>query len=640
MKRFFSPPLDELEKLRTKLEPGEKAAIRFFHKHLHESWEIYIQPHLNGLRPDLILLNPKIGIAVYEIKDWDLTALNYYIKEKSNAAPELWASKNGEHFSLQKDNPIEKIFRYKQEIFELYCPRIENNAGFAVITAGVLFPYADETRLNEIFKLSRSYRKMDKYENYYPLIGKQSFEKDDIKKVFPVSFKYYSSKYMNENLAKDLKNWLIEPDFAATQRISLESDLDKEQRRYIIGSEARTKSGYRRIKGPAGSGKSLVLAARASQLIAENKKVLVVTFNITLLHYLMDIAVRYPHKNGNTREDITWLNFHYLCKRICFENGFGTEYQELWENNKEMGNIFLNPDLSNDDLISDILINKLPALVEYTLANHQNSYLKRFDAVLVDEGQDFFPHWWNILRKLCVDGGEMLLMADSTQDIYGTAKAWTDQAMEGAGFRGEFAKLDISYRMPPLLIDYVTKFAQMYLPKDSIDLPKKPQLELDLFPCKLKWIQTNKDKAENICEEEIRMMAPSVDPILLSIPDITFLTNNQKSGKIVSEKLKKYGMKVIHTFGDNNRDSKNLKLSFYMGDARIKATTLHSFKGWESRSIIIYIGYKYDMKSMFLTYTGMTRLKRHIDSSFLTVICAIKELEPFGKSWPQFEIRM
>lgn len=635
MKRFFSPPFSELENLRTKLEPGEKAAIKFFHRYLPESWEIYIQPHLNGLRPDLVLLNPKIGIAVYEIKDWNLNSLNYYVKEKEDSPPELWASKDGKHFSQQKENPIEKIFRYKNEIFELYCPRIDSKAGYAVITAGVIFPFADETQLKKLFNLSRVYRGMDKYEKYYPLIGKQTFEKNNVELIFPTSY-YPSSKYMNENLAKDLRNWLVEPDFVATQRISLENNLDKEQRKYVVGNDARAKYGYRRIKGPAGSGKSLILGARASQLISEGKKVLVVTFNITLLHYLMDIAVRYPHGKSNTREDIVWLNFHVLCKRICLESGFEKEYKKLWKNNTDMENIMFNPDFSSEDLTNDILTNQLPALVDQILTNHPNDYLKRFDAVLVDEGQDFLPHWWNILRKLCVDGGEMLLVADATQDIYGTAKSWTDEKMIGAGFRGVFTKLDICYRMPPLLIEFVTKFAEKYLPKESIDLPKKQQLELNLFPCKLKWIQISKEKADEVCEAEIRNMAPAVDPILLSIPDITFLTNSQKSGKNVSEKLEKYGMKVIHTFGEDNLDTRRRKLSFYMGDSRIKATTLHSFKGWESRAIVIYLGHKYDKKSMFLAYTGMTRLKKHRDSSFLTVVCSINELESFGKTWPEF----
>jgi hypothetical protein len=629
MKRFISPPIEELGNLRTELINGEKAVRKFFHKYLPEDWEIYIQPHLNGLRPDIVLLHPKVGAAVYEIKDWDLDSLNYYIKEKPNSIPELWASKDGKHFSRQNENPIEKIHRYKQEIFELYCPRIDNKAGFAVITAGVIFPFADEEKLKSLFNPSRAFRGMLKYENYYPLIGRQTIEKGDIQLVFPESKRFYS-KYMTEELAKDLRNWLVEPDFAETQRISLENDLDREQKKYVL---TRTESGYRRIKGPAGSGKSLVLGARAAQLISENKKVLVVTFNITLIHYLMDIAVRYPHGNGNTRKDITWLNFHFLCKRICYESGFEREYKDLWVSSPDSENIFLNDSFSGEDLTNDVLTNQLPQLVENILNNNHNGFTKSYDAILVDEGQDFLPHWWAILRKLCKSGGEMLLVADTTQDIYGTAKAWTDQAMEGAGFRGGFAELKISYRMPPKLITLAREFAEKFLPKDSIDLPISPQIEMELYPCKLKWIQTSKEEAEEICREEILKMAPSVDPILLSITDITFLTNSLSFGKNVSEKLENYNVKVLHTFGDDNQDTRRRKVGFYMGREKIKATTLHSFKGWESRAIVIYLGHKYDLKSMFLAYTGMTRLKRHIDSSFLTIVCAIKELESFGKAW-------
>jgi superfamily I DNA/RNA helicase len=48
---------------------------------------------------------------------------------------------------------------------------------------------------------------------------------------------------------------------------------------------------------------------------------------------------------------------------------------------------------------------------------------ERYDAVLVDEGQDFTLEWWQLLRDhVRKDAtGEMLLVADPTQDIYGTA---------------------------------------------------------------------------------------------------------------------------------------------------------------------------------------------------------------------------
>ena len=71
-----------------------------------------------------------------------------------------------------------------------------------------------------------------------------------------------------------------------------------------------------------------------------------------------------------------------------------------------------------------------------------------------------------------------------------------------------------------------------------------------------------------------------------------------------------------------------------MGDARIKATTLHSFKGWESRALVIYIGQAVDKKSLALIYTGLTRLKRHRQGSYLTVVSCAHELIEHGKTWP------
>jgi hypothetical protein len=33
---------------------------------------------------------------------------------------------------------------------------------------------------------------------------------------------------------------------------------------------------------------------------------------------------------------------------------------------------------------------------------------------------DYQPQWWDALRKGCKPNGEMLLVADATQDVYGT----------------------------------------------------------------------------------------------------------------------------------------------------------------------------------------------------------------------------
>lgn len=313
--RFISPPRSELGKLRQPLTPGEKKVFHFFDEHLDPAWEIYIQPHLNGLRPDFVLLNPNVGIAVFEVKDWNLNAMHYWVEDRGGVqSPILLAQKDGKRFSRQVDNPIEKIHQYKEEIFNLYCPRLKQRSGYAAITGGVIFPYAIDARIKALFQKSLEYRNMHKAPAYNPVSGADPLESGDIEAVFPESYRKVSYQ-MNEDLTRDFRNWLIEPDAASTQRRPIE--LDKNQRSYVM---SRTDSGYRRIRGAAGSGKSLILAARAAELMGQGKQVLVVTFNITLLHYLMDVSVRWPTSRGKTRSDITWLNFHHWCKRICLQN--------------------------------------------------------------------------------------------------------------------------------------------------------------------------------------------------------------------------------------------------------------------------------------------------------------------------------
>lgn len=144
MSRFVSPALDQLDRLRQPLTSGERMVVDLFHAELPEDWEIYIQPHLNGLRPDIVILNPKVGIAVFEVKDWDLGAMEYWVENRAHKGPALLARKDGKRFSIQTQNPVGKIFRYKQEIHELYCPRLNAHAGLATITAGVIFPFSSQ----------------------------------------------------------------------------------------------------------------------------------------------------------------------------------------------------------------------------------------------------------------------------------------------------------------------------------------------------------------------------------------------------------------------------------------------------------------------------------------------------------------
>ena len=588
-----------LASLRQPLTAGERQVVDLFERRLPPGWEIYIQPHLNGLRPDFVLLNPDVGIGVFEVKDWDLDAMRYFTK-KGDWGPELWAEKDGRSFCIQGQNPVAKANLYRKEIFDLYCPRIAGQAGWAAITAGVIFPFAKADRAKALlspFIVADN----DRYSRYQPISGIEAIAGDDISAVFPEAGRS-GSRLMSDSLAQDLRGWLVEPDFASAQRSPLV--LDRNQRPL---AETRTDTGYRRIKGPAGSGKSLVLAARAARLANQDKSVLVATFNITLWHYLRDLIVRdldAPEKIRNIR----FTHFHLWCKHVCHEVGWGARYDALWRRH--------SPDYVLDTglalLASDAV--QQPDAIEY-------------DAILVDEGQDYLPLWWNTLRKACRPGGEMLLVADATQDVYGTASSWTDDAMKGAGFRGDWSRLNVSYRLPPAALSLARDYASAFLPKDVVDLPEPEQGSLDLFPCHLRWVQCDQADAEEICADEAARLMLQTGANGLANADITVLTADMAIGGGIVRRLSKRGIRAVDTFGPEHRRK---KMGFYMGDASVKATTLHSFKGWEARLLVVCITDARDPRSLALAYAGLTRLKRSSEGSWLTVICSAPKLDDFG----------
>lgn len=124
----------------------------------------------------------------------------------------------------------------------------------------------------------------------------------------------------------------------------------------------------------------------------------------------------------------------------------------------------------------------------------------------------------------------------------------------------------------------------------------------------------------------------------LANADITLLTDDQKEGAAIVNALSGYGIKTVSTFDENKRESRRKKMGFWMGDARVKATTLHSFKGWEARLLVVHITRAFSPDALALVYAGLTRLKRSVQGSRLTVICSAPELAEFGGAWPDHTV--
>ena len=98
---------------------GEEIVLQFLKKNLNSDWEIYSQPHLNGSKPDIICLNPKIGIIILEVKNWKLDKYKVNQDGSINIV--------GNNNSLKHLNPLLQTERYKKDLFNIYCPRIGNS---------------------------------------------------------------------------------------------------------------------------------------------------------------------------------------------------------------------------------------------------------------------------------------------------------------------------------------------------------------------------------------------------------------------------------------------------------------------------------------------------------------------------------
>lgn len=363
---------------------------------------------------------------------------------------------------------------------------------------------------------------------------------------------------------------------------------------------------------------------------------------MTLWHYLRDLVVRERKGSANPGR-LTFTHFHEWCGNVCWNFGFADEYAEIMSPVTKIKKLNLQPQEEARRLrpiLPPIMNHKVPELAQKAAAGAPEA--EKYDTILVDEGQDYLPLWWNALRGALREGGEMVLVADTSQDLYGSASSWTEAAMTGAGFSGEWARLDVSYRLPPELLSLSQKFAERFLPPKTRIIPQPEQRELGIFPCELKWIQCDdQDVVSNCFNAVLNMMKLARPNRGISNADITFLSSSHDIGRQVVDQLDRepWGISSAHTFAESRAEQNRRKMAFFLGRPRVKATTLHSFKGWEARMLVLHLGHAMSPENMAAAYAAITRLKRDPGGSFLTVICSALQLSDYGEAWPKFEDR-
>ena len=144
------------------------------------------------------------------------------------------------------------------------------------------------------------------------------------------------------------------------------------------------------IKGVAGSGKTILASAQAQKFARQGKKTLFVCYNRSLADWLQACL---PEE---FKDSIKIDTFHGLCASMCRKARI--PFAPNWSD----GNEFWQ--------------NEAPELLLTAL----DSVPDRFDAVVVDEGQDFYPEWWMGLEMINSGGdtGPFYVFFDPAQNLF------------------------------------------------------------------------------------------------------------------------------------------------------------------------------------------------------------------------------
>ena len=132
------------------------------------------------------------------------------------------------------------------------------------------------------------------------------------------------------------------------------------------------------IYGPAGTGKTVLAVGKARLLADQGMRVLLTCYNKALGRYLQDAVADQPA--------ITARHFHELCYLLADLEAKGVKPPASRRGQRHFFD------------------EELPAL----LAEASDGLSERYDAIVVDEGQDFRASWWRALDTLGTDPERMI----------------------------------------------------------------------------------------------------------------------------------------------------------------------------------------------------------------------------------------
>lgn len=614
--RIF-PPWAELNSLRTPLTNGERALAQFLDDNLPASWRIYVQPYINNMRPDVVVVNPYVGLVVFEVKDWELS--RYHFREGklvATTATNMWI----------EEDPVKKAQWYAKSLFEQFLVSDE-----AVLPIG-LHPNSRATSRPAVyFHCASTQSVQNLYQGRAGDVIKAGYDLQTIPGLRQLVPYYHlqRSQFIRDAQVTALDNihsWLAPPKHALSQVRT--TQLVTGQAPY-----AKPGKGCRRIRGVAGAGKSFVLSHRAARANAEGRKIALLCFNITMSHILRDLLKQAPY--DVTWSNVTWAHFH------AFVIGLGIDAGLIISDVSETEDVYSGS--SPPSKQESTPIDPVWVLNQIHAGKHTPQFkAPTFGGIYIDEGQDFDPRWIDALSPMLSEGGELVLFADHRQNIYGRDGGCDKtKAMKNCRF-GKWAQLPRkSFRIPERIALFLNHFAATVEVGDEEDLA----IEDFAVPEPISGLPLDVLAWHNIASVESAL--ESLDSALSTLGnpnpgDVVVLMPDHKSGLRAVSLLQDRYPQIVHVFGDGGPDSpesRRRKMAFWMGRGGLKMSTIHSFKGWELENVILIwppsdeLSYLNTRQQAALFYTGVSRAMRN-----MIVLNCNRSYDRFSAGWEPLKL--
>jgi len=566
----------------------------FFDKQNHVI--AYFEPYIGDLHPDFVVLSPLHGILIVEVKDYSERYL------KSTPKTGKWESLKDE-MSIFIENPFDQLYQYWRAI--------KDRIGYCHFSEDVYIPITRLVAFNQIPEASyaaggiRALKPSKIHVCFKETLRRNENFEEFMINLIPVNANLSEEQFrvLRANLIPtcrlpDLKQIDLLEYFSIDDRIKL---LDQEQEHLA----REMGEGHRLIFGVAGSGKTVLLIARARILAKRhpNWKILILCFNKRLKMLLFHLLNPQDYD-----ADITINNYHAWARNYILSAD--NDYSRMYLKEEAVAR-------SNNDF-DDFFNGIVPRLLTEMLKNLGKDKIT-YDAILIDEAQDFEESWFkSIIAVLNPKTESLLITCDGLQGIYARKRfTWSSVGIQA---RGRVKRFQKSYRTP-IEIGFV---AQETLPKTIKELIGK----FDEFLATEEFIGTHgifEFILSRNPDEEYRKLAEKISNLLKSPQEILVLFKYNMAKKNYQHCFFEYLRQL-------NIGWKDL-MDYDYKTPGLLIGTLHGTKGLEADTIIIpEVNTYVSDQDRQLLYVGMTRTKKKLILSASEATAFVKTIKDFQTS--------